>query len=126
MHYKTFLLMQIAFCLQDSHRNATGPAGSKATPMSAKAAQRNTVTNYFPVLQDGSGSRGSEQQAAGGGRPRGVAAAAANFEDDPPQQGADAWHSDQAVAELHERVNALEGQLERTKQEADSLRWVPC
>lgn len=107
--------------LQDSHRNgASAPAAAgKATPMSAKAAQqRNTVTNYFPVLQDGAGSRGSEQ--ATGDRPQ-PAAQAETLEEGPLYVAAEeAWQAEKA--ELHDRLSVLENQLELAKEEADSLR----
>lgn len=85
--------------------------------------QRNTMTKYFPILQDGTSSRGSEQHFPGQpGRDRAEAIAG------PPTAEAACQTEPGPSAAEQARMQALEAELEHLRQEASQLRCpsTPC
>jgi hypothetical protein len=79
--------------------------------------QRNTMTNYFPVLHDGAGSRGSDQF------PVSKSGAAASAHDSRQQTAGVVCEPAVETAELQRLAFALQNDLECAKQECSSLRY---
>ncbi len=84
--------------------------------------QRNTMTKYFPVLQDGTGSRGSEQLQSGQPtRERTEASCMPRT-----AEAACQTEADESAAALA-KAQALQAELDRLRDEADQLRcFVPA
>ncbi|CAL8471440.1 g10982 [Coccomyxa elongata] len=79
--------------------------------------QRNTMTKYFPVLQDFTGSRGSEQLQSGQpSRDRNEASCMPRM-----AQAACQTDADESAGALA-KAQALQAELDRLREEADQLR----
>ena len=90
---------------------------AKATAAQQQQHQRNTMTKYFPVLQDGTGSRGSEQLQPGQpSRDRAEASCMPRLAEAACQTDAD--ESAAALAQ----AQALQAELDQLRKEADQLR----
>jgi len=92
----------------------------RTTPMShvkgLPAHQRNTMTKYFPVLQDGAGSRGSELAASGQPNKDPSDPTCPAIADAACQTDADSRAAD------HARAQAVQAELEQLRQDTTQLR----
>ncbi len=84
--------------------------------------QRNTMTKYFPVLQDGASSRGSEQALQGQALP-GQAGRGRSEAVTSPLTAEAACQTELAQCAAEQaRVQALQAELEQLRSEAAQLR----